>query len=116
MLLEYIAKFLAGGLLVCLFALISQACEPKQFAGLFSAAPSVLLAGLALTLLMQGTTTATFTAEGAIAGAVGLICYCFVAIRAIRRYQALVGSLLSLVCWLVVSFGVFGVMTVLLRW
>ena len=53
MVLEYIARFLAGGILVCLFALISEVCKPKQFAGLFSAAPSVLLAGLVLTLLFK---------------------------------------------------------------
>lgn len=57
MLLEYIARFVAGGLLVCLFSLISQVCEPKQFAGLFSAAPSVLLAGLVLTLFIKGATS-----------------------------------------------------------
>ncbi|HXR64357.1 MAG TPA: DUF3147 family protein [Ktedonobacteraceae bacterium] len=116
MLLEYIARFVVGGLLVCLFALISQVCEPKQFAGLFSAAPSVLLAGLVLTLLLKGAASATLTAEGAIAGAVGMIFYCLIATRAIERYKALLGSSVSLIGWLVVSFALFGALSVILRW
>lgn len=116
MLWEYIAKFFVGGLLVCLFALISQACEPKQFAGLFSAAPSVLLASLVLTLLMKGANYATLTAEGAIAGAVGLIFYCLITTRVIHRMNALPGSLLSLTGWLAVSLGTFALLSGLLHW
>ncbi|HEY3993636.1 MAG TPA: DUF3147 family protein [Ktedonobacteraceae bacterium] len=116
MLLEYIARFIAGGLLVCLFALISQMCEPKQFAGLFSAAPSVLLAGLALTLFLKDASSARLTAEGAIAGAVGMLCYCLIATRTIKRYKTLFGSIIALAGWFVVSFGVFGIMRVALHW
>lgn len=116
MLLEYLAKFVAGGLLVCAFALISQICMPKQFAGIFSAAPSVLLAGLTITLLMKGATHATLSAQGAIAGAVGLIAYCLVATPAIKRYQALPGSLLSLSIWFLGSFCAFALLSAVLKW
>src|ERR1051326_9122188 len=68
-LVSYAAKCVLGGSLVCLFALIAEVCQPKRFAGLFSAAPSVLLAGLAVTLLSQGSATARLTAEGAVVGA-----------------------------------------------
>lgn len=116
MLWDYIAKFLVGGLFVCLFALIAEVCEPKQFAGLFSAAPSILLAGLAITLLLKNAVSATLTAEGAIAGAIGMIVYCLVATRAIERYKALVGSLLSLIAWLIVSFASFWAIHIIFRW
>lgn len=116
MLLEYIAKFLAGGLLVCAFALISQICMPKQFAGIFSSAPSVLLASLAITLIMQGANKATLSAEGAIAGAIGMVLYCIVATPAIRRYQALRGSLLSLLIWGVGALCAFALLSVVLKW
>lgn len=116
MVLEYIARFAVGGLLVCLFALISQVCEPKQFAGLFSAAPSVLLAGLVLTLFLKGPVSAVSTAEGAIAGAAGMIVYCLIATRTVQRYKALPGSLIALVGWFVVSFGVFGIMSMAMHW
>ncbi len=94
-----LAKFLLGGGLVCLFALISEVARPKRFAGLFSCAPSVLLAGLAVTLLSQGSTSARLTAEGAIAGAFGLITSCLIAVPSIRRFKAGLGSVLILLLW-----------------
>lgn len=116
MVLEYIARFIVGGLLVCVFALVSQICKPKQFAGIFSAAPSVLLAGLIITLITQGASHAILTAEGAIAGAVGMIFFCIVATPLIERYKALVGSLLSLIGWFVVSCVTFVLMSVAMGW
>jgi galactitol-specific phosphotransferase system IIC component len=59
----YIGKFLAGGTLVVLFAIVSEALEPKRFAGLFSAAPSVLLASLIVTVLLEGTSPASESAS-----------------------------------------------------
>jgi hypothetical protein len=116
MIWEYVAKFFAGGLLVCLFALISEACQPKQFAGLFSAAPSVLLATLIITLFIKGAAIARLDVEGAIAGAVGLTFYSLTASKIIKRTGTLAGSLLSLLAWLAVSFGVFGLLKLLAGW
>src|SRR5690349_12283053 len=86
-LVSYLAKFLVGGALVCLFALISEISQPKRFAGLFSSAPSVLTAGLAVTLLGQGAAHAQLIAEGAVAGSVGMVAYCLVATPAIRKLK-----------------------------
>jgi hypothetical protein len=116
MVLEYLARFVVGGLLVCAFALISEMGKPKQFAGIFSAAPSVLLAGLIVTLLTKGATHAILTTEGAIAGAIGMIFFCIVAAPAIKRYTALPGSLLALACWFVVSSIAFVLMSITMRW
>jgi hypothetical protein len=116
MVLEYIAKFVVGGLLVCAFALISQICKPKQFAGIFSTAPSVLLAGLAVTLLTKGATHAMLNAEGAIAGAIGMIVYCVIAVPMIKRHKAIVGSALSLFGWFLASFCAFALLYVALQW
>ncbi|GLV56136.1 hypothetical protein KDH_29790 [Dictyobacter sp. S3.2.2.5] len=116
MFLQYCIKFIIGGLLVCAFALISEVCMPKQFAGTFSAAPSVLLAGLVVTVIMQGADKATLSAEGAIAGAIGLVLYCIVATPLIKRYTTLKGSLLSLLIWGLGSLCAFVVLSVLLKW
>ncbi|GCF10298.1 DUF3147 family protein [Dictyobacter arantiisoli] len=116
MLLEYLARFLAGGLLVCIFALISQICQPKQFGGFFSAAPSVFMAGLVITLCTKGAAHATLTAQGAIAGAVGMIFYCLVATPAIKRYKLFPGLMGSLAGWFVVAFGTFAVLRFMLGW
>lgn len=104
----YIAKFCVGGALVCVFALISEVGSPKRFAGLFSAAPSVLTAGLAVTLIAETAGKAALDAEGAAAGAVGLIAYCLVATPLNRRFKSLGGSALAVLAWLVVAMGAYG--------
>ncbi|HZU61434.1 MAG TPA: DUF3147 family protein, partial [Solirubrobacteraceae bacterium] len=68
-------KAVAGGSLVVAFALLSQALEPKRFAGLFGAAPSVALAGLTVTLLDKGSHDARLEGLGMLAGAAGMIAY-----------------------------------------
>lgn len=106
-LVSYAARFFAVGALVCVFALISEVCTPKRFAGIFSAAPSVLVASLAITLVAQNSAKAVSTAEGAIAGAVGLIAYCLVSTPAIRRFKSLAGSGLAVIAWSAVAVGMF---------
>jgi hypothetical protein len=40
---DLVIRFLVGGLVVSLFAMLSDALRPKSFAGLFGAAPSIAL-------------------------------------------------------------------------
>ena len=47
---DFIFRFLIGGAVVSLFAMLGDILRPKSFAGLFSAAPSVALATLGLTI------------------------------------------------------------------
>jgi uncharacterized membrane protein (GlpM family) len=42
--MEIVLRFVIGGMVVSLFALLSDLLKPKSFAGLFEAAPSVALA------------------------------------------------------------------------
>ena len=51
---ELIYRFIIGGIVVSLFAIIGDVLKPKSFAGLFGAAPSVALATLSLTVLRNG--------------------------------------------------------------
>jgi hypothetical protein len=43
-LLEYLLRFIAGGIAVSAFAAFGDAVRPKSFAGLFGAATSIALA------------------------------------------------------------------------
>jgi hypothetical protein len=99
----YVGKFLAGGTLVVLSAMVSETFQPKRFAGLFSAVPSVLLASLIVTVLLEGTAPASASASGAVAGAVGLVAFAVASAWAVYRFKGLVGSLTSLVPWAVAS-------------
>jgi uncharacterized membrane protein (GlpM family) len=92
-------KGLAGGTLVLLFALISHSLDPKRFAGLFSAAPAVALAGLAVTLLDKGAHDAHQSSAGMIAGAAGMAVYAAAVIPLLRRMKAPVASMAALGAW-----------------
>ena len=69
---ELIARFVVGGALVSLFALLGDVFEPKTFGGLFGAAPSVALATLALSIRAHGTGYGALEARSMVIGAVAL--------------------------------------------
>jgi hypothetical protein len=52
--LDYVVRFMAGGLVVSAFAILGDMLRPKSFAGLFGAAPSVALATLSLAIVENG--------------------------------------------------------------
>jgi hypothetical protein len=70
--MELVVRFLLGGLIVSIFAIVGDVLRPKSFAGLFGAAPSVALATLALTLLTKGRQYAALEARSMIAGVLPL--------------------------------------------
>lgn len=99
-------KGLAGGSLVVVFALLSQALSPKRFAGLFSAAPAVAIAGMIIALLDQGRTSVRAEALGMIAGAAGMVAYAAAAVPLLRRRSASYAVSMALAAWLVVAVAV----------
>lgn len=107
--IEAIARFLIGGIVVSAFAVAGDLFKPKSFAGLFGAAPSVALATLALTIAEEGKGYASTESRSMIAGAVALFAYC-VAVACLlvrRRWTALKATLSSLVVWFVTAFGLW---------
>jgi hypothetical protein len=112
----YIIKFIVGGVFVCAFAVISETWTPKRFAGIFSTAPSILLAGLVVSLNSEGTTKVALVAQGAIAGAIGMIVYCLLATPVIRRLKSLPGASLLLLPWFAVSLGVYAILGKAVGW
>ena len=96
-------KGLAGGALVVAFAVLSQGIEPKRFAGLFSAAPAVALAGLTVTLLDKGAHDAHESAAGMIAGGVGMAVYAAAVIPLLRRTRPAAASLSAIGGWSLVA-------------
>lgn len=98
-----LAKGLAGGLLVVAFALLSQGLSPKRFAGLFSAAPAVALAGLTIAVLDKGPHDARESAAGMIAGAAGMVAYAAAVVPLLRRTKAVTAAALALSAWLLVA-------------
>ena len=98
-----IVKGLAGGALVVAFAALSQSLSPKRFAGLFSAAPAVAIAGLSIVLLDQGATQAHQETLGMIAGSVGMVAYAAAVVPLLRRLRPIAAAALALVAWTLVA-------------
>jgi hypothetical protein len=105
--IEYVVRFIVGGIVVSAFAMLGDVLRPKSFAGLFGAAPSVALATLGIAIYQHGAGYAAVQSQTMMAGAVALAVYgvvvCHLLIRA--RLQALPATMLSFAAWLIVAFG-----------
>ena len=103
---EYLVRFLAGGIVVSAFAMLGDILKPKNFAGLFGAAPSVALATLGIAIYQHGASHAASQSLSMMAGAIALAIYsvvvCHLLIRARMR-----ATMASIVVWLVVAFGLW---------
>jgi uncharacterized membrane protein (GlpM family) len=106
---EYVVRFLVGGVVVSAFAMLGDMLRPKSFAGLFGAAPSVALATLGIAVYRHGADYAAQQTWAMTAGAIALAVYglvvCQLLLRA--RLRAAPATVLSLVVWLIVAFGLF---------
>ena len=104
---EYVVRFLIGGAAVSAFAMLGDILRPKSFAGLFGAAPSVALATLGIAVYQHGADYAVLQSQAMVAGAIALAFYCVIVCHLLVRAQlrAAPASLLSLVVWLMVAFG-----------
>ena len=103
---ELVMRFLVGGVIVSLFAMLSDALRPKSFAGLFGAAPSIALATLGLTVIKNGRAYAAVESRSMMLGALAFLTYAAAVSWALRRYRvsALAASLALLPLWFLVSF------------
>jgi hypothetical protein len=110
--MEYVVRFVVGGLVVWLFAIMGDVLRPKGFAGLFAAAPSVALASLALTLYARGKPYAALEARSMIAGAVALLLYVLVCLYLMARksVRAPAATLSALAIWGLSAFALWALL------
>ncbi|HMI85446.1 MAG TPA: hypothetical protein VK550_15225 [Polyangiaceae bacterium] len=115
MLAELGFRFLLGGAIVSLFAAFAEMWDPKTFAGLFGAAPSVALATLALGFYQHGGSYVAIEARAMVMGSIALLAYsaACVAIAKTRRLPLAVGAAAAWTVWLVAALGLWrlGAMT-----
>jgi Protein of unknown function (DUF3147) len=109
--IELLLRALVGGTIVSAFALVGDVLQPKSFAGLFGAAPSVAIASLALTFHSRGTQYAATEAQWMIAGAVAFAAYACVVCRLLLHGRCSVGgvAMIALIAWFAVAFGLWGI-------
>jgi uncharacterized membrane protein (GlpM family) len=103
-----VIKGLNGGLFVVAFALLGEALEPKRFAGLFAAAPSVALANLTVVLVTKTHRDGVDNVMGMTVGAIGFVGYALLARRLMDSLGTARGVTLAIAIWLAVAAAGFG--------
>jgi len=106
---ETILRFLLGGTIVSLFALVGALFKPPTFAGIFGSAPSVALATLTLAFANQGPGYVATEAQSMALGAVGLVAYSAACARGVRwqRMPVWAEAGLCWIVWLTVTFSLW---------
>jgi hypothetical protein len=104
---EILLRFVIGGVVVSLFAMLGDVFRPKSFAGLFGAAPSIALATLGLTIMSKGRVYASTEARSMILGALAFCVYAAVASRVLqrRKFSALNTTVALLPVWFCTAMG-----------
>lgn len=105
--MEFVVRFLAGGIVVSAFALFGDLLRPKSFAGLFSAAPSVALVTLGLAFQNEGPDYINAESRAMVFGSIALGIYgllvCHLLMR--RQWSAAAASGAALIVWFGVAAG-----------
>jgi hypothetical protein len=106
-LMDYLDRFLIGGTVVSMFAVLGDVLRPKSFAGLFGAAPSVALATLSLTFWKEGAGYVAIEGRSMMIGALSLALYSFAVCQLLMRARlsALAATFAAAVVWLLAAVG-----------
>src|ERR1700729_1976611 len=108
MMLEYVLRFVAGGIAVSAFAALGDTLRPKNFAGLFGAAPSIALATLLITLSEKGASFAATEGRSMIVGAFALAAYSWTVCVLLKTFllSSWTATMAALIVWFAVALGV----------
>jgi hypothetical protein len=106
---ELVLRFLIGGVIVSIFAVLAEIFRPKTFAGLFGAAPSVALATIGITIHENGTSYAALETRSMVLGAIAFLCYASLASWILMRFKppALAATIALLPVWLCTSLALW---------
>ena len=109
---EMVARFLIGGVIVSFFAVLAEMVRPKSFAGLFSAAPSIALATIGITIAHHGKAYAATEVKSMVYGAIAFLCYASAASWVLMRLKmkALTTTIALMPLWFGVSYGLYWAM------
>jgi hypothetical protein len=85
--LDLVIRFIVGGTVVAAFALLGDLFQPKSFAGVFAAAPSIALATFALTASKSGLAYAGLEARSMMFGALAFLAYTLAVSASLVRHR-----------------------------
>ena len=103
---EIAVRFVLGGLLVSLFAVAGELFQPKTFAGLFGAAPSVAIGTLEIAYWTKSGADVAIEARSMLLGAAAFVVYAAtcVATTKSRAIPVWMGAALAWAGWAAVAF------------
>ena len=103
---ELLYRFFVGGAIVSLFAVIGELFEPKRFAGIFGAAPSVAIATLGLTFLQHGGPTVATEGWWMVIGGIGMLVYACISAALAKRdhFPVWLAASGAWIAWLALAF------------
>jgi hypothetical protein len=106
---DMLLRFLIGGAVVSAFAALAELFEPKTFAGLFGAAPSVAIATLSLTYVGLGPSATGTSARWMVVGTAALFVYgsCCVWVCRRQRIPVWLGAVASWLVWGVTAYALW---------
>lgn len=111
---EIVLRFVLGGLIVSLFAVMGEVFKPKTFAGLFGAAPSVAIATLALAYLNESGEYVRVESRSMLIGCAAFCIYCIACVGLARygRTPVWLGASLAWAAWAATAIAVWLVVDV----
>ena len=106
---DIMLRFLIGGIVVSLFAILGDMVKPESLGGVFAAAPTIALATLVLTMHKHGGAYVATEARSMLAGAAAFFAYAcavsFVLMR--RRSNGLTTAIALLPIWFAMVGGLW---------
>jgi uncharacterized membrane protein (GlpM family) len=111
MMVDLLVRFLIGGMVVSLFAVLGDLVKPESLGGVFAAAPTIALATLVLTMHRHGSGYVAVEGRSMVAGAIGFFLYASAVSFVLMRYRT---KTMTTAMWLLpIWFGTVAGMWVL---
>lgn len=109
--IDLLLRFIIGGLVVSVFAVIGDTIKPESLGGVFAAAPTIALATLVLTLHRHGGAYVGVEARSMVAGAAAFFVYACAVSFVLMRYRpkALLAAGALLTVWAGVAASLWAV-------
>ncbi len=105
--LEYVLRFVVGGISVSAFAVLGDLLRPKRVSGLFCAAPSIAVATLLIAIQEKGASFAAAEGRSMVVGALALAAYSWTVCVLLKKFRisSPAATVAALGAWLLVAFG-----------
>ena len=99
--MDLLLRFLIGGVVVSLFAVLGDTVKPESLGGIFAAAPTIALATVVMTLHKHGAGYVAVEGRSMVAGALAFFVYASVVSFVMMRWRpkALTASASLLAAW-----------------